>query len=62
IPADEMVAFGDGGNDVAMLQYVGQSYATATALPEAKRAANGIIGSSDESAVQDRVLDLLKKL
>ncbi|APG67922.1 Cof-type HAD-IIB family hydrolase [Lactobacillus delbrueckii subsp. lactis] len=51
-----------GGNDVAMLQYVGQSYATATALPEAKRAANGIIGSSDESAVQDKVLDLLKKL
>ena len=62
IPADEMVAFGDGGNDVAMLQYVGQSYATATALPEAKRAANGIIGSSDESAVQDKMLDLLKKL
>ena len=61
IKRSEMVAFGDGGNDVAMLEYAGTSYATATALPEAKRAANHLIGSSDESAVQDKMLDLLSR-
>lgn len=59
IAPSEMVAFGDGGNDVAMMEYAGTSYATATALPEAKRAATMIIGSSEDSAVQDKMLELL---
>lgn len=59
IEPQEMVAFGDSGNDVGMLKYVGRSFATSTALPEAKRAADQIIGSSNESAVQKEILKLL---
>lgn len=59
ISAKEMVAFGDSGNDVSMLEYVGHSYAPYTALPDAKRAAREIIGSSDDSAVQMKILALL---
>ncbi|BDR60517.1 HAD family hydrolase [Lactobacillus xylocopicola] len=55
----EMVAFGDSGNDVGMLKYVGRSYATGTALPSAKRAANHVIGSSNQSAVQKEIWRLL---
>lgn len=59
IKANEMVAFGDSGNDVGMLKYVGQSYVTAAAMAEAKRAANHIIGSNNDSAVQKQILTLL---
>lgn len=59
IKPQEMVAFGDSGNDVGMLKYVDRSFATSTALPEAKRAADQIIGSSNESAVQKEILKLL---
>lgn len=62
IDSKEMIAFGDSGNDVAMLKYVGHSYATAQALPSAKRAADEIIGSNDESAVQLKLLQILKQL
>lgn len=55
----EMVAFGDSGNDVGMLKYVGRSFATATALPIAKKAADRIIGSSNDSAVQKEIWHLL---
>lgn len=55
----EMVAFGDSGNDVGMLKYVGNSYATGTALPIAKRAANHVIGSSNDSAVQKEIWHML---
>jgi sugar-phosphatase len=54
-----MVAFGDSGNDVGMLKYAGRSYATATALKEAKMAADQIIGLSNESTVQKEILRLL---
>lgn len=59
IKSSEMIAFGDSGNDEAMLKYVGTSFATATALPEAKKAANQIIGSSEDSSVQKKILELL---
>ena len=59
IKPNEMVAFGDSGNDVGVLNYAGRSYATATALKEAKMAADQIIGSSNESAVQKEILRLL---
>lgn len=61
IKSSEMVAFGDSGNDVGMLEYVGHSFAMGTALPEAKKAAKHIIGSCDESAVQYKILDLLTR-
>lgn len=59
IKPSEIVAFGDSGNDVGMLKYAGRSYATATALKEAKMAADQIIGSSNESTVQKEILRLL---
>ena len=59
IKSSEMIAFGDSGNDEAMFKYVGTSFATATALPEAKKAANQIIGSSEDSSVQKKILELL---
>ncbi|MFR0586595.1 HAD-IIB family hydrolase [Lactobacillus porci] len=59
ISPNEMVSFGDSGNDVEMLHYTGRSYATSTALVEAKLAAKSMIGSSDNSAVQDKILELL---
>lgn len=55
----EMIAFGDSGNDVGMLKYVGRSYATSTALPVAKNAADRVIGSSNNSAVQKEIWQLL---
>lgn len=55
----EMVAFGDSGNDVGMLKYAGHSFATKTALPVAKSAADRVIGSSNESAVQKEIWHLL---
>ena len=59
IKSSEMVTFGDSGNDVGMLKFAGTSFATATALPDAKKAANQIIGSSEESSVQKKILELL---
>lgn len=60
ISAKEMVTFGDSGNDVGMLQYAGKSFVTQFALPEAKKAADQIIGSSNNSAVQKEILKLLQ--
>lgn len=59
IKPSEMVAFGDSGNDIAMLQYAGQSFVTATAMPEAKQAADEVLASSEESAVQNKIIELL---
>lgn len=59
ISPKDMIAFGDSGNDEGMLKYVGRSYATATALPSAKKAADEIIGSSNQSAVQFKLLRIL---
>ena len=61
IAPSEMVAFGDSGNDIAMLEYVGDSFVTSTALPSAKEAANHVIGSSQESSVQKEIIKLLEK-
>lgn len=55
----EMVTFGDSGNDVGMLRYAGLSFATATAMKEAKQAASQVIGSCDNSAVQKKIWHLL---
>ena len=61
IAPKEMVAFGDSGNDVAMLEYVGKSFATSTAQVVAKEAADELIGSSDDSSVQRKIIALLSK-
>lgn len=62
IKPTEMAAFGDSGNDVDMLKYAKYSFVTATAMKEAKKAAQQIIGSSNESAVQKKIWQLLQKM
>lgn len=60
ISPKEMISFGDSGNDVKMLQMSGRSFVTKFAMTIAKDVATEIIGSSDESAVQNKILQLLK--
>jgi Cof subfamily protein (haloacid dehalogenase superfamily) len=49
-PAD-VVAFGDGGNDVTMLRAAGTSVAVANASPEAKTAAAHVCETNDRDGV-----------
>lgn len=46
-----LAAFGDGRNDVEMLQYAGLSFAMGNGCNEAKNAADFVIGSNDEDGV-----------
>lgn len=59
IKPNEMLSFGDGGNDMAMLKYTGMSFAPNTAIPEVQEAAKGVIGSSEESSVQNKIIELI---
>ena len=54
----ECVAFGDGGNDIEMLQYCGESYAMANASQEVKNVAKYTCPSNNE----DGVLVTLEKI
>ena len=51
IPMEEVAAFGDGTNDVTMLQAAGVSVAMANAVPEAKAAAKYETASNAEDGV-----------
>lgn len=54
----QCMAFGDGGNDIEMLNYCGYSYAMENASPEVKKAAKCVCPSNEE----DGVLVTLEKL
>lgn len=58
ITPEECAAFGDGGNDIEMLKYCGESYAMANAPDHVKKAAKYTCPSNDE----DGVLEILDKL
>lgn len=58
ITPEQCVAFGDGGNDLEMLNYCGLSYAMANAPDEIKKSASYVCPSNDE----DGVLVTLDKL
>ncbi|AKX34548.1 HAD family hydrolase [Spiroplasma litorale] len=58
IDQSEIIAMGDGENDVAMLEYVGLSIAPTNACDDAKKAANLI---SDYSNIEGFVAHELKK-
>jgi Cof subfamily protein (haloacid dehalogenase superfamily) len=45
---EDAIAFGDGGNDVEMLSYVGTGVAMGNAVPTAKRAADYVTDSVDD--------------
>lgn len=53
-----MVAFGNGGNDIEMLQYVGTGVAVADADSDVLRVADQITGSSEDQGVLDFIDDL----
>ncbi|MDR1097478.1 MAG: Cof-type HAD-IIB family hydrolase [Tannerella sp.] len=48
---DEMMAIGDGGNDIAMIRYAGTGVAMANAGDEVKRAADYITTTVDDDGV-----------
>lgn len=45
IAEDEVAVYGDGGNDIVMLERFGHAYATSNGTDDAKRAAGTVIGS-----------------
>lgn len=58
ISPEQCAAFGDGGNDIEMLDYCGYSYAMANAPEDVKAAAKSVCPSNEE----DGVLVTLEKL
>ncbi|MGL5893961.1 MAG: Cof-type HAD-IIB family hydrolase, partial [Bacteroidales bacterium] len=48
---EEMIAVGDGYNDLSMIQFAGMGIAMENAKPEVKEAANFITSSNDEDGV-----------
>lgn len=48
---DEAMAFGDGGNDIPMLEHVKASVAMGNAAPEVKRAASYVTTSVDDHGI-----------
>lgn len=51
ISPDQCAAFGDGGNDIEMLQYCGYSFAMDNASQDVKDAAKHVCPSNDEDGV-----------
>lgn len=60
ISREETVAFGDGNNDVAMLQWAGYSFAMANAGEEVKQAARWEAPSNTEEGVAVKTEELLR--
>lgn len=56
IALDETMAFGDGGNDISMLQHVGIGVAMGNAGEEVKRVANHVTSSVDDDGVYRALL------
>ena len=60
--ASETVAFGDGENDVELLEWAGHSVAVANAHPRALAAADEVCASVDDEGVARRIEALLDSL
>ena len=58
IKQEEVIAFGDGYNDLSMIEYAGLGVAMANAVDGVKERANYVTLSNDE----DGIYDCLKKL
>lgn len=54
---DRIVAFGDNINDIPMLQIADVAVAVSNAIPEVKEKADIVIGSNNEGAVADFIID-----
>lgn len=55
IDPEEMLMFGDGANDIQMLQTAGIGAAVENAVPAVKEAADVIVGSNDEDGVAEYI-------
>jgi len=60
--ADEMIAFGDGMNDLTMLEYVGTGVAMDNAVDEVKKAAQYITTSNDEDGIAKALYKYIPEL
>ena len=58
---EQSIAFGDGGNDVTMLEYAGIGVAMGNACDAAKAAASATIGSCMVHAVPKHMLATMHK-
>lgn len=58
---DEVAVYGDGGNDLAMLERFDHAYATSNASEAAKRAAGNVIGSCALHAVPRHMLATVRR-
>ncbi len=54
---DKIIAFGDNLNDIELFKFADESYAVSNAQPELKQVATGVIGSNDENAVAEFILN-----
>ena len=61
ISEDECAVYGDGGNDILMLERFKHSYAMINACPEAKEAANHSIGHCAFHAVPHHIMRTLRR-
>src|SRR5699024_9403673 len=55
IPQESVMALGDNGNDVTMLEYAGVSVCMEDGSPEAKAAAKYMAGPHDQGGLADAV-------
>ncbi|MDO4462759.1 MAG: Cof-type HAD-IIB family hydrolase [Bacteroidia bacterium] len=55
ITRDEIAAFGDGGNDIDMLEYVGLGIAMGNASPDVQKRANVVTTSVDDDGILNAV-------
>ena len=62
LPTESCIAFGDGENDIEMLQYVKVGVAMQNAKPLLKSVANGITLSNDEDGVAHGIKLILQSM
>jgi Cof subfamily protein (haloacid dehalogenase superfamily) len=60
VPADRVIAFGDGRNDVEMLRYAGYGVAMATAPPDVRAAARAVAEPVESEGVARTLQALLE--
>ena len=58
---DEVAVYGDGGNDIAMLERFKHAYATSNGSDDAKRAAGNVIGSCRFHAVPRHMMATVRR-
>lgn len=61
IKAEELIAFGDGYNDLSMIEYAGKGVAMANAVDEVKQRADYVTDSNDEEGIANYLMKLQEK-